>query len=140
MVLLSATLLQQVNERTRERLRLKGLSPEHLEKLFGKEQLVFSWQEREYYQHRFLVEQQIQELPLFILVPKDEQALADILDLARAHHLILRPISGRHSSNYISPDVYIDMQPHFKGMALDDQQLLTIQGGETQGRVYEIFV
>src|SRR5581483_7876162 len=83
-----------------------------------------------------LYEQQIQELPLFILIPKWSDTLMKILNLAKKYHLIMRPISGRHSSNYINPDCYIDMQPFFREIRLQKINRLTICGGETQGVVY----
>lgn len=132
MVQLTANVNELWDDQAYLRLTQKGLDPHSLKSIFSC--IYFPW-DPVYSTYRFFFKLQIQELPLFVVSPCSNDEIIKILNLARDHHLTLRIISGRHSSNIQNPDVYVDMS-HYSKIRLTGSRL-TLGGGVLQGRAYE---
>lgn len=111
----------------------KGICQARLEESFSK--VVFPWNSS-YNNYRVFYEHQIQEFPLFVVVLKEYKEASKVLNLAYKFNLQIRIVNGRHSSAIENPDIYVDMSQLRKIKLLKRDQLL-VQGGATQGEVYE---
>lgn len=109
----------------------KGLSPETLKTKF--KNILFPW-DSNYDQRRLLFSLQIQERPLFIIIPIGEKEVKRALNLLRDNDLTLRIVGGRHSSALQNPDIFLDISL-FNGIILEKN--LKVGGGATQGEVNE---
>jgi len=120
-----------INESTKILLS-KQISVQKLSKLFT--HIYFSW-DQIYYQYKLLYKWQIQELPLFIIKPINDLEICKILRLIKKYKLLLRIISGKHSSNIYKPQIYVDMTGY--DCIQITKNSLIVQGGVTQGKIYE---
>jgi Berberine and berberine like len=132
MTRLDATIVELWPDKAKILIKTKGLSIKNLKKIFSK--IYFPW-DMNYNNYRFMYKLQIQELPLFIIVPQDEFEICNLLNLAFVEKLTLRIIAGRHSSNIQNPDFYVDMSDFNK--IVSDKNILTVGGGINQGNVYK---
>lgn len=132
MTRLNATIIELWPDKARTIIKTKGLSIKKLKRSFCK--ILFPWNST-YNNYRFMYKLQIQELPLFVIVPQNKKEIRKLLNLAYEKKLTLRVIAGRHTSNIQDPDFYVDMSG-FDKIKLDGNILRT-GGGINQGKVYE---
>lgn len=111
-------------------LNKKNIDPNKLKKLFGSK-VIFPWDDK-YDKHRMLFSTQIQERPLFIVIPKSEDDILSVLDLLDRRKLSIRIVGGRHSTALQNPDVFLDMSYFNK---ISSGKYITVQAGATQGQV-----
>lgn len=114
-------------------LGLKNISKKELRKTFQK--VIFP-KCQEYNFYRIFYESQNIELPLFIIVIQCHNEIQHALDLLKTYSITVRVINGRHSTVIMNPDFYIDMS-HVDGISFKNQNELRVQGGATQGQVYQ---
>ena len=133
---LSATITELWPNKSKILIKNKGLSVKQLVKSFNK--IYFAWN-KTYNNYRFMYKLQIQELPLFVIVPVNRKEICKLLNLAYKKKLTLRIIAGRHSSNIQDPDFYVDLSEFDKVCLnhIDCQDILIAGGGINQGRIYE---
>ena len=132
MTRLDATIVELWPDKAKTIIKAKGLSIKDLRRQFCK--IYFPWNTN-YNNYRFMYKLQIQELPLFVIVPQNELEICSLLNFAFIKKLSLRIISGRHSSNIQDPDFYIDMSGFNKIVSKKD--ILTVGGGINQGSIYK---
>lgn len=130
---LDTTTVQIWPQRARQILKAKGISRRKLKKIFKK--VVFPGNPS-YDSYRFFFELEISELPLFVVVFKNQDEAPKLMDLMLKYKLTLRVINGRHSSCIQNPEVYADISQLNK-ISLEKDDILQAQGGATQGQIYE---
>jgi hypothetical protein len=132
MTRLNATIVELWPDEAKVLIKAKELSIKKLKKYFCK--IYFPW-DATYNNYRFMYKLQIQELPLFVIVPQNKYEICSLLNLAHIKNLNLRIIAGRHSSNIQDPDFYVDMTDFNK--IYSNKNILTVGGGINQGKIYE---
>jgi hypothetical protein len=113
-------------------LQAKGITHRELEKLFSK--VIFPGN-LTYDSYRFFFQLEISELPLFVVVFKKYDETSTLLNFLALHKLTVRIVNGRHSSSIQNPNVYADIS-QLREIKITPNRLY-IQGGATQGEVYE---
>lgn len=109
-------------------IQSKNLSVRKLKKLFN---IIFPWDDN-YDQQRMLFSTQIQERPLFIIQPDDEDEIIHVLNLIKRYNLTIRIVGGRHSTALQNPDVFLDMSNFNK---IEFKKYIKVGAGCTQGDV-----
>jgi len=131
MVRLDATVIELWPDKAQIILKEKDLSVPKLKKHFSK--IFFPWDQL-YNNYRFFFKLQVQELPLFVIVPQCIEEVRKSLNLAYLKNITLRVMAGRHSSNVIDPNFYVDMS-EFRSVKLNGNTL-SAGGGINQGSIY----
>ncbi|AYV85164.1 MAG: hypothetical protein Satyrvirus5_29 [Satyrvirus sp.] len=132
MTRLDATVRELWMDKAAAIIKEKGLSSEELRQEFSR--IYFPW-DTTYNNYRFMYKLQIQELPLFVIVPCNKNEICKLLCLAYIKKLTMRIISGRHSSNIQNSDLYVDMSLFNKIHV--DEDILVAGGGINQGKIYQ---
>lgn len=114
-------------------LHQRNISIPYVQSLFH---VIFPW-DRSYNDYRVFFQTELSELPLFIIVLHEWNEATRILDFITHHNLQIRVITGRHSSSIQNPQVYVDVS-YLHGVKYSvETNTLTVQGGTSQGQVYE---
>ena len=130
--ILNLTTLQLWPAKAADIIHQKGLSTTKLKNKFN--EIIFPWNDN-YDKQRQLFSSQIQEKPLFIIFPCEEQEIIKIYTLMIKHRLTLRIIGGRHSPLLVEPDIFVVMSK-FDYIRLDKfDHILKVGSYYTQGEV-----